>query len=435
MGLKFEVSRMSSANGANEELNIRHEISNLKLQTSSELIMKNTFLKYCLLIFILSFGFSCKAKQSNSLLPQSTAVDTAQVNETTEALYNSRQNAITTAVAKVSPGVVGINVTQVKRIVQRSPFSIEDPVWRSIFPELFRDRVYEQKLKSLGSGFLISPDGYLITNEHVVENATEILVTMTNGEHYKAEIVGVDRLTDIALLKIEGKNGPYLELGDSDNLLVGEWVIALGNPFGLFELNDQPTVTVGVISAVDRDWGQTESKRLYMDMIQTDAAINHGNSGGPLVNSLGQVIGMNTFIFTGSQYQEGFIGIGFAIPINRIEEIVSELQEKGSIERNYWLGILDGQDLTPYIIRALKLKVDTGMIITQIEHNSPAYKAGLREEDVVVAVNGIKIATREEFIDAVTSMDLRVGDRLNFTVVRGDDKVDISVKLESQPEQ
>jgi len=407
----------------------------MKLQT--KFFMKDIFLKYYLVIFILSFlslGFSCKARQKNSLVPQKTIADTSQIKAKTEALYNSRQNAITTAVAKVSPGVVGINVTQVKRIVQRSPFSIDDPVWRAIFPELFRDRVYEQKLKSLGSGFLISPDGYLITNQHVVENATEILVTMTNGEHYNAEIIGVDRLTDIALLKIEGENRPYLELGDSDNLIVGEWAIALGNPFGLFELNDQPTVTVGVISAVDRDWGQTESKRLYMDMIQTDAAINHGNSGGPLVNSLGQVVGMNTFIFTGSQYQEGSIGIGFAIPINRIEEIVDELHEKGSIERDYWLGILDGQDLTPYIIRALKLKVETGMIISQIEHNSPAYRAGLREEDVIIAVNNIKIATREEFIDAITSMDLRVGDSLNFTVVRGDDKLNIAVKLESQPE-
>jgi len=403
----------------------------MKLQT--KFFMKDIFLKYYLVIFILSFlslGFSCKARQKNSLVPQKTIADTSQIKAKTEALYNSRQNAITTAVAKVSPGVVGINVTQVKRIVQRSPFSIDDPVWRAIF----RDRVYEQKLKSLGSGFLISPDGYLITNQHVVENATEILVTMTNGEHYNAEIIGVDRLTDIALLKIEGENRPYLELGDSDNLIVGEWAIALGNPFGLFELNDQPTVTVGVISAVDRDWGQTESKRLYMDMIQTDAAINHGNSGGPLVNSLGQVVGMNTFIFTGSQYQEGSIGIGFAIPINRIEEIVDELHEKGSIERDYWLGILDGQDLTPYIIRALKLKVETGMIISQIEHNSPAYRAGLREEDVIIAVNNIKIATREEFIDAITSMDLRVGDSLNFTVVRGDDKLNIAVKLESQPE-
>lgn len=403
-------------------------------------IRKNIFMKCFLLFLILLFGLSCKdftgqKSQTTSLIPESsTKDDSAKVKQTTDELYNSRQNAITRSVAKVSSGIVGINVTQVRRIVQKSPFSIDDPVWRSIFPELFRDRIYEQKIKSLGSGFLITKDGYLMTNEHVVENATEILITMTNGQHYKAEIIGVDRLTDIALLKIDGDNYPYLELGNSNNLIVGEWVIALGNPFGLFQLNDQPTVTVGVISAVDRDWGQTESKRLYMDMIQTDAAINHGNSGGPLVNSLGQVIGMNTFIYTGSPYQEGFIGIGFAIPINRIKEIVDELHTKGSINRNYWLGILDGQDLNPYIVKALDLNVKEGMIITQIEQKSPAYKAGLREEDVIVSVNDQKIITKEEFIDTISSIDLRVGDILRFTVVRQKEKLNINVKLKTQPE-
>lgn len=398
-------------------------------------------MKYFLLFFVLLSGIACndfagqKNKSDELLIPQSSApLDTAKIQKTTNVLYNSRQNAITIAVAKASPAVVGINVTQVKRIVQKSPFSIDDPVWRSIFPELFRDRIYEQKIKSLGSGFIISKDGYLVTNEHVVENATEIIISMTNGEHYKAEIIGTDRLTDIALLKVEGENYPFLDLGDSDNLIVGEWVIALGNPFGLFQLNDQPTVTVGVISAVDRDWGQTETKRLYMDMIQTDAAINHGNSGGPLVNSLGQVIGMNTFIYTGSPYQEGFVGIGFAIPINRIKEIVNELHNNGNINRDYWLGILDGQDLNPYIVKALDLSVTEGMIVTQIEHDSPAYKQGLREEDVIIAVNDRKIITREEFIDAISNMDLRVGDSLKFTVVRQAKRFDINVKLEQRPE-
>lgn len=394
-----------------------------------------------LLIFIFLFGFACndftgQKSKSDELVIQKNILpsDSGKIQETNNALYNSRQNAITLAVANASPAIVGINVTQVKRIVQKSPFNIEDPVWRSIFPELFRDRIYEQKIKSLGSGFMISKDGYLVTNEHVVENATEILVAMTNGEHYNAEIIGTDRLTDIALLKIEGSNYPYLEFGDSDNLIVGEWVIALGNPFGLFELNDKPTVTVGVISAVDRDWGQTESRRLYMDMIQTDAAINHGNSGGPLVNSLGQVIGMNTFIYTGSAYQEGFVGIGFAIPINRITEIVNELHNQGNINRDFWLGISDGQNLNPYIVKALDLSITEGMIITQIERNSPAYKKGLREEDVIVALNDQKINNREEFIDAISNMDLRVGDTLKFTVVRSTDKFDVNVKLEQRPE-
>lgn len=403
-------------------------------------VCKSIFMKCLLLFLILVFGFACqdlaeqKSQSKTSIIPESsTKDDSVKIQQTTDELYNSRQNAITHAVAKVSPAIVGINVTQVKKIIQKSPFSVDDPVWRAIFPELFRDRVYEQKIKALGSGFIISHDGYLVTNEHVVEDATEILVTMTNGEHYKAEIIGVDRLTDIALLKVEGKNYPFLELGSSDDLIVGEWVIALGNPFGLFALNDKPTVTVGVISAIDRDWGQTKEKRLYMDMIQTDAAINRGNSGGPLVNSLGQAIGMNTFIYTEDPY-EGFVGIGFAIPINRIKEIVNELHQKGSINRNYWLGIIDGQDLNPYIVKALGLNVSQGMIISQIEKDSPAYKAGMREEDVIIALNDQKISSRDGFVEAISSMDLRVGDRLNFTIVRGNNKLKITVKLESKPE-
>ncbi|NOX36840.1 MAG: trypsin-like serine protease [Calditrichaeota bacterium] len=359
--------------------------------------------------------------------------DTEQVRENTRRLHQLRENAITRAVAKVSPAVVGINVLQVRRIVQKSPFNIDDPLWRAIFPELFRDRVYEQRIKSLGSGFLVSPDGYLITNEHVVENAAEIVVTMTNGKHYEAELVGSDWVTDIALLKIEGENFPYIEMGDSDDLIVGEWVIALGNPFGLFELNDKPTVTVGVISAVDRDWGRTETGRLYLDMIQTDAAINHGNSGGPLVNSLGQVIGMNTFIYTGSRYQEGFVGIGFAIPINRIKEVVREIKEKGGINRNYWLGILKVQDLNPFIISALGLNVDYGAIIAQIEPRSPAAKAGLKEEDVIIALNGQRIENAQHLVDVLENMDLKVGDVLTFTVVRGKTKMDIQVTLKPLP--
>jgi serine protease Do len=399
-------------------------------------------IQFWLIIILLAVGFGCEtdSQQSGENDPSidftaaaAAQTDSEQVSKNTAELYSQRQNAITIAVAKASPAMVGINVTGIQRVVQRNPFN-EDPFWRSLFPELFRDRVYEQQIKSLGSGFIISPAGYIVTNEHVVENATEIVITVTDGKHYKAEIVGSDRLTDIALLKVKGENIPYLELGNSDHLIVGEWAIALGNPFGLFELNDKPTVTVGVISAVDRDWGRTQTGRLYMDMIQTDAAINHGNSGGPLVNSMGQVIGMNTFIFTGSNYQQGFIGIGFAIPINRIKAIVNEIREEGSINRGYWLGILDGQDLNPYIIRALGLSVEKGVIITRIERDSPAYKAGIREEDVIIQINDNKINSRNEFISALTTMDLKVGSIINFTVVRINRKLNFKVKLETQPE-
>ncbi len=346
----------------------------------------------------------------------------------------SRQNAITRAVARVSPGVVGITVIQVQRFVRVNPF-FDDPLWRNLFPELYRDRVQERKVESLGSGFIISPDGYIVTNDHVVGNATEILITTTSGDQYEAELVGSDPLTDIALLKIKGKNFPYIEMGNSADLLVGEWVIALGNPFGLFALNDKPTVTVGVVSAIDRDWGRTDDGRLYMDMIQTDAAINHGNSGGPLVNALGQVIGMNTFIFTGSQYQQGFIGIGFAIPIDKIKDIVAELKAHGSINRNFWVGILDVQTLTPRIANLLGVAVNKGAIITRIDSRGPAYKAGLREEDVIVAIGNTEVSSREDYIQVFGEMDLRVGDRVRILFYRGSQKMTADITLESAPER
>ena len=393
----------------------------------------------CLLLLLTAFYLlsSCQGNSQqgevsgdSSLIINSVHART--LDESNATIHTSRENAITRAVAKVSQAVVGITVVQVQRFVRRNPF--DDPLWRSLFPELYRDRVYERKIESLGSGFLISPDGYIVTNEHVVENATEIVVTMTNGHRYNAELVGEDPLTDIALLKIDGdEDFPFIEFGSSTDLLVGEWVIALGNPFGLFALNDKPTVTVGVVSATDRDWGRTEDGRLYMDMIQTDAAINHGNSGGPLVNALGQVIGMNTFIYTGSQYQQGFVGIGFAIPIDKVKEIIAELKENGSINRNFWVGILDVQTLNPIIVSVLKLKVDKGVIITHIDPHSPAYRAGLREEDVITAINGKPIRTREDYIQTIREMDLKVGDMLTFTVYRNEKKYSVDITLEPAP--
>ena len=399
--------------------------------------MKHTLTFALLVLLIFSLGCQSGPSQSgsasdSSLLDQALAQEAASTRKrmaTNDAITGDRQNAITRAVARVSPAVVGITVLQVQRFVQRSPFG-DDPLFQFLFPEL-RDRVIEKPVESLGSGFLITADGYLLTNEHVVENAEKVVVTMTNGSHHNATVVGTDRVTDIALLKIEGDHLPYIPMGNSDDILVGEWVIALGNPFGLFNINDKPTVTVGVVSSVDVDWGRdSQSGRLYLDMIQTDAAINRGNSGGPLVNALGEVIGMNTFIFTGSPYEQGWAGIGFAIPVNRIKEIVKEIRTHGSINRDYWLGIVKVQDLNPQIIRALGLPVDHGVIITQIERSSPAYRAGLREGDLIVALNQKPVTDVDQFVDLLTNMDLRVGDVLNFTVYRENRQLDIPVRLE-----
>ena len=365
--------------------------------------------------------------------PEASAVTSqlAPVDVANQEISRTRENAITRAVKEVSGAVVGINVTQLQQLRRRSPF--DDPLWRNFFPELYRNRTMRRKVESLGSGFLISEDGYVLTNHHVIDKASEIVVTMTGGRRYNARLMGSDDESDVALLKIEGNDFPYIEFGRSDDLLVGEWVIALGNPFGLFKLNDTPTVTVGVISAIDRDWGRTEDGQLFLDMIQTDAAINRGNSGGPLVNAMGKIIGMNTFIYTGSQHSEGSVGIGFAIPVDRLRELVTEIRETGRVNRDFWIGINDVRSLNPYIVSALRLEVNEGVIITQIEPGSPAFRSGLREEDVIIGIGSRAIRNRDELVDALRNMDLKVGAKVEFTIARASDRQKMTVELAPRP--
>ncbi|MBN2201758.1 trypsin-like peptidase domain-containing protein, partial [bacterium] len=284
--------------------------------------------------------FACGRKSGPQALPPALPSAAGQAayaqtrSDISDAVSQSRRNAITRAVADVSPAVVGINVTQIQRIVS-SPF--DDPFFRMFF----EPREMTERVQGLGSGFLISQDGYILTNEHVVHDASEIIVTTTDGKQFAARRVGSDFLFDVALLKIEGTRFPFIPLGDSRDILIGEWVIALGNPFGLFNVNSKPTVTVGVVSAIGMSFkGELRvAGRSYGDMIQTDAAINGGNSGGPLVNSLGECIGINAFIISGSNYEKTSIGIGFAIPIHRVKAILPALKTVGRVERESWTGI------------------------------------------------------------------------------------------------
>ena len=176
-----------------------------------------------------------------------------------------------------------------------------DPFWDDFFPST---RSY--KIESFGSGLIFDEEGYIITNEHVIRNASEIIVTTGGGEKYEAILVGSDELTDLALLKINYNSLIDIHLGDSDELIIGEWVIALGNPLGLFDVSNKATATIGIVSSLNMDFGKKESGRVYQNMIQTDASINPGNSGGPLVNALGEVIGINTFIMTNNDYLNGY---------------------------------------------------------------------------------------------------------------------------------
>ncbi|GAB1442074.1 hypothetical protein MASR2M39_09090 [Ignavibacteriales bacterium] len=348
--------------------------------------------------------------------------DGKTVYENSESLASDRENIITKTVATVSPAVVGINVTEVRQV--NNPFFnpfFNDP----FFQQFFGDQSYSQEVKGLGSGFLISKDGYILTNDHVASNAKKITVTLTDGRHYEAKVVGTDKVSDVCLLKIDENKLPFLKLGNSNDIIIGEWSIALGNPFGLFDVNDQPTVTVGVISAKNMNLEPVD-ERFYLNMIQTDAAINGGNSGGPLVNSVGDVIGMNTIIYsTGSG--KGSIGLGFAIPINKVKKIVDELKLKGEIDRNFYTG-LGVQDIDEKIAAYFKLQNARGVIVNSVMKNSPAEKAGFKSGDVILALGDFKVSNRNNLLGIL--QEYRTGQTVVFTVLRDEKKMTFEMELE-----
>jgi len=348
-------------------------------------------------------------------------------------IASSRQNAITRAIEKASPAIVGINVTEVRQVLYRNPYS------GTLFERFFgrqRDRVREYEVKGLGSGFIISPDGYILTNNHVAGNAKKVVITTTDGKRFDAEIIGTDPATDIALLKINSDERlPYLQFADSDDLIIGEWAIALGNPFGLFDINAKPTVTVGVISNKGVNFLEEQDKRLtvYKDMIQTDAAISSGNSGGPLVNAEGKAIGMNTMIFSTAQSQSGSgsIGIGFSIPINRVSQIVELIKSKKTINRNVYLG-LEIQEIDERVIKYLNLPEIRGVVIYSTQNSGPANRAGLEPGDVILTINGRKVLREDDFYIEV--YDSMVGETMEFQILRGDNEKTIKLQLE-EPQQ
>jgi serine protease Do len=335
-----------------------------------------------------------------------------------DKIYQSKQTIITETVKNVSPAVVGINVTKVKKY--RDPFTA-DPLFRYFFG----DRVYQQEVKALGSGVIISPDGYVITNDHVAGDATEVIVTMTDGSRHPAKIIGTDHATDICLLKIEGKDLPYVKMGNSDEILIGEWVIALGNPFGLFEINDKPTVTVGVVSATGMNLNAVNG-RFYINMIQTDAAINTGNSGGPLVDVLGELIGMNTLIYSPNG-GSGSVGVGFAIPVNKIKRIIKQLKKTGKVERDFWTG-LKIQPIDERLAKYFNLNSAKGVIITSVAPNSPAQKAGLLVSDIIVGIDKF-IVTDDNSIISILNQYF-TGDTINVRVLRDGKLLNFKMKLE-----
>jgi serine protease Do len=335
-------------------------------------------------------------------------------------ITDGRHNIITKTVAKISPAVVGISVTEIRQY--RDPWSM-DPFWR----QFYGDRVYNQQVKGLGSGAIISPDGYILTNDHVAGNAVEAIVTLTNGSQYNAKVIGTDKTSDICLLKIDAKDLPFINLGSSDDIMAGEWVIALGNPFGLFDINDKPSVTVGVISAMGMNLGASDN-RYYINMLQTDAAINQGNSGGPLVNAVGELIGMNTLIYT-AQGSAGNIGVGFAIPVNKIKRVIQELKSKGKVDREFWTG-LSILTINDNIAKTYSLQASRGVIVTQIEKNSPAQSSGIKLEDIIIGIDDFRINDENILIGILN--EYRTGDTIRLKLLRDGKEQSIKMKLEKK---
>ena len=333
----------------------------------------------------------------------STAEERLKAND---ELCESRHNAITSAIQIVSPAVVSVNVIKTQ-IVNRHLSPFYNP-----FFGFFRNVPYKREIKGIGSGVIFNDAGYIITNAHVVEGATQIKVILSDNRQFEGELIGLDSVHDIAIVKLkDGEDLPVAKLGTSCGLIMGEWAIAVGNPYGFLLKDSKPSVSVGVISALNRDFAPNEDGKIYKKMIQTDAAINPGNSGGPLVNVMGEVIGINSFIFSESG---GSIGIGFAIPIDSVKKIADELIKYGKI-RDIWYGF-KVQEITPVIASYLGLSSSDGVLVALLDKNGPADKAGLKKGDIIIKINKYQIKTTDDAEIAVT--DVSVGDKMNLEIIR-----------------
>lgn len=338
------------------------------------------------------------------------------------SIDQSRETIITKTVKNVSPAVVGISVKEVRQYQYNSPFN-NHPFWQ----RFFGNQIYNKEISGLGSGAIISSDGYIITNDHVAGTADEITVTLSNGKHYTAERIGTDLTSDICLIKIDETDLPYIPIGNSDEILIGEWVVALGNPFGLFDVSDKPTVTVGVISASGMNLSPVDH-RYYIDMLQTDASINQGNSGGPLVNSMGELIGMNTLIWT-AQGSSGNVGVGFAIPSNKLNKVVGELKKSGFFERDYWTG-LRIHSIDEGIANYYRLPDTRGVIITDVIENSPASNAKLEPGDIIRKIEEFDIDNYETLKGVL--QNYKTGEKIGITILRGNESFIKQMVLEKR---
>ena len=340
------------------------------------------------------------------------AAQARQVSAANEQIDSQRRTAITAAVQRVAPSVVTVQTETVERVPA------------DFYEQFFGGRSGRRVSPGLGSGFIVRPDGVIVTNAHVVSGATRIFVAMMDGTRHAARLLGADEANDLAVIKIDANNLPVAPLGNSTSLLIGEWAIAIGSPFGFLLANSEPSVTAGVVSGTGRNLAaQGEGAGVYVDMIQTDASINPGNSGGPLVNAMGEVIGVNSSIYTPSG---GSIGLGFAIPINRAKRVTEDLLAHGVIRRP-WVGIkLQEPRATLTSVRS------DGVAVSAVLPGSPAARAGIRVGDTL-------IRSRERTIQSVYDweaerLELRVGEEIPLVVRRGGRDVTVEVRVADLPE-
>jgi serine protease Do len=372
----------------------------------------------CLALALLAAA--CRGGTNGSASSDSTRA------QTNAALHQGRRTALVNAVERVGTSVVGV-YTLGRRTVSADESQRLESLWR-YFPQLppVRDRWVPQ----LGSGIVFDSRGYFLTNEHLVHDAERIWIILGDGRTFEAEVVGSDGSYDLAVVRVKGERKEQFEtapLGDSDDLMVGEWVMAVGNPFGFYLRDPIPSVTAGVVSALHRDIVSGEGSAVYKDMIQTDAAINPGNSGGPLVNADGQVIGINTFMFT--QGGGGSLGMGFAIPIKVAMGVAEELFLYGHV-RGVWIGI-SVQEITPPIADQLGVDASQGLVVWSLERGSPAERAGIRLGDIIRSVNQKPVHDPQEARRSI--FGARIGDTVTFTVERQKQTTEIPVTLEPVP--
>lgn len=370
---------------------------------------------------------------AQGLPPAPSALEKSAPAPSPKLVSESHQFSFADLVERVSPAVVSIQVDMQARVQNSAMPQIPAP-----FRDFFRDFGFGDdqqgqggpgpqgrggspgpqtfRAQAAGSGFIIESNGYIVTNNHVVEDARKITVKTSGGREYDAKLIGADKDTDVALLKVEASGLPTVTLGDDRTLRVGDWVVAVGNPFNL-----GGTVTAGIVSSIGRDIGNGP----YTDYIQIDAPINHGNSGGPTFDISGRVVGMNTAIFSPSG---GSVGIGFAVPASTIKTIVDQLKTNGSVSRG-WLGV-QIQDFTPELASSVGMRDQKGAMVASVVDGSPAARAGFAQGDIVAALNGTPVADSKELTRQVGS--LHAGERATFSVLRNGERKTLTATIEKR---